>query len=106
MKIGDKVAPIGALTAALISISCCLPFSIPAALGLAGISMFASQNQVWLIGGSLVMLAVGVIQLVRRPTCKRRSGISIALLCASAVLVFAVVFLPEVISGFLADQLP
>jgi len=106
MRIGDKVAPVGALTAALVSISCCLPFSIPAALGLAGISMFASQNQAWLIGGSLALLAVGGIQLVRRPKCQRRSRASITLLCVSAVLVFAVVFLPEVISGFLADHLP
>ena len=106
MRVGDKVAPVGALTAALISISCCLPFSIPAALGLAGISMFASRNQAWLIGGSLVLLGIGVVQMIRRPTCQRRSRTSIALLCASAVLVFAVVFLPEVISGFLADHLP
>ena len=35
MRLDEKVAPVGALTAALISISCCLPFSIPAALGLA-----------------------------------------------------------------------
>lgn len=106
MKIGDKVAPVGALTTALLSISCCLPFSIPAALGLASASMFASQHQAWLIGGSLLLLAVGVVQLVRRPACQRRSRASIALLCGSAFLVFAVVFLPEVIGGFLADRLP
>lgn len=106
MRISEKVAPVGALTAAIVSISCCLPFSISAALGLAGVSMFASQNQFWLIAGSLVLLGVGVIQLVRRPICRRRSRTSIVLLCASAALVFAVVFLPEVISGFLADHLP
>ena len=106
MKITDKAAPVGALTAALISISCCLPCSIPAALGLAGVSVFASQNQIWLIGGSLVLLAAGAIQLVRRPACQRRSPTSIVLLCTSAILVFAVVFLPELISGFLADHLP
>ena len=106
MKISEKVAPAGALTAALISISCCLPFTIPAALGLAGISMFASQNQLWLIGASVGLLAVGVIQLVKRPTCQRRSRTSIALLCVSAMLVLAVVLLPEVLAGFLADHLP
>jgi hypothetical protein len=106
MRISDNVAPVGALTAALVSISCCLPFSIPAALGLAGVSMFASHNQAWLIGGSLLLLGIGVVQLFRRRTCQRRSRASVALLCASAVLVFAVVFLPEAISGFLADHLP
>jgi hypothetical protein len=106
MKHSDKLAPAGALTAALISISCCLPFSIPAALGLAGLSMFASVNQVWLIGASLVLLSVGVIQLFRKPTCQRRSRTSIAFLCVAAVLVVAVTLFPQSIAGFLADRLP
>ena len=107
MKISEKAAPAGALTAALLSISCCLPFSIPAALGLAGISIFASQYQIWLIGASVLLLAVGLIQLVRKPACRpRRSRASIVLLCISAVLVLAVVFLPQEIGGFLADHLP
>ena len=104
MRISERIAPAGALTAALISISCCLPFSIPAALGLAGIATFASHNQLWLIAASVVLLLAGVIQLVRRPSCQRRSRTSIALLCISAVLVFAVVFLPEAIAAFLADH--
>jgi hypothetical protein len=107
MKAGKKLAPAGALAAALLSISCCLPFSIPAALGLAGIAMFASQNQLWLISASVLLLAVGLIQLLRKPSCdRRRSRSSIVLLCISAVLLTTVVFLPEVISGFLADHLP
>ena len=72
-------------------------FAFPAALGLAGISVFASQNQIWLIGASVLLLGLGVMQLVRRPACQRRSRASIVLLCTSAVLVLAVVFLPEVI---------
>lgn len=106
MKHSDKLAPAGALTAALISISCCLPFSIPAALGLAGLSMFASVNQVWLIGASFVLLSVGVIQLLRKPTCQRRSRMSIVFLCVAAVLVVAVTLFPQSIAAFLADRFP
>ena len=106
MRLGERFAPAGALTAALFSISCCLPLSIPAALGLAGVGIFASRNQFWLIGASIVLLVVGAIQLVRRPACQRRSRTSMALLCVSTVLVLAVVFLPEVIAGFFADHLP
>jgi hypothetical protein len=106
MSLSEKIAPAGALTAALISISCCLPFSIPAALGLAGLSMFASANQLWLIGASVVLLIVGTIQIIRKPACQRRSRGSIVLLCVSALLVMAVVFLPQLIAGFLADYLP
>ena len=106
MRLSEKIAPAGALTAALISISCCLPFSIPAALGLAGISVFASQNQLWLIGASLILLSIGVIQVVRRRACQRRSRTSIVVLSVSAVLVLLVVFFPQAIAGFLADHLP
>lgn len=106
MRFSEKAVPAGALTAALISIGCCLPFSLPAALGLAGLSMFASRNQVWLLGASFALLAAGVIQLARRPACQRRSRASIILLSISAALVLAVVFLPQSIAGFLADHLP
>jgi hypothetical protein len=106
MRIVEKLAPAGALTAALISITCCLPFSVPAALGLAGLSMFASQNQLWLIIASLSLLVVGVIQLVRRRSCQRPSRASIAVLSVSAAIVLVVVFFPERMAAFLADHLP
>ena len=106
MKHTEKLAPAGALTAALISISCCVPFGITAAFGLAGISMFASRYQLWLIGASVLLLLMGVVQIVRRPACHRRSPTSIVLLCVSAVLVGAVTLFPQSIAGFLADSLP
>ncbi len=106
MKHAEKIAPAGALTAALISVTCCLPFSIPAALGIAGLAMFASVYQLSLIAGSFLLLAVGVIQLIRKPSCQRRSRTSIVLLCVAAALVLAVTFLPQSIAGFLADHLP
>ena len=104
MKHADKLAPAGALTAALLSLTCCLPFSIPAALGLAGISVFASVNQVWLIGASFLLLGIGVIQLRRQPACQRRSNTSIVLLGVAAALVAAVILLPQSIAGLLADR--
>jgi len=106
MKHSEKLAPAGALTAAVISISCCVPFGITAAFGLAGISMFASRYQLWLIGASVLLLLIGVIQLVRKPVCQRRSPTSIVFLCVSAVLVGAVTLFPQSIAGFLADRLP
>lgn len=106
MKHFEKLAPAGALTAALISISCCLPFSIPAALGLASLSMFASANQLWLIGASFLLLTMGVFQIVRKPACQRRSRTSIVFLGVAALLLLAVTFFPQSIAGFLADRLP
>lgn len=106
MNHSEKLAPAGALTAALLSISCCVPLGIPAAFGLAGISLFASRYQVWLIGASVVLLLVGVMQLFRRPVCQRRSRTSIVILCVSAGLVVAVTLFPQSIASFLADRLP
>ncbi len=106
MRPGEKIAPVAALAAAVVSISCCLPFAVPAALGLAGLSVFAGEHQGWLIGASVVLLAAGAGQLVRRRACERRSRVSIVLLCVSAMLVLAVVFFPQSIAGFLADHLP
>lgn len=105
MKHADKLASAGALTAALISLTCCLPFSIPAALGLAGLSIFAGANQAWLIGASFLLLGIGVIQLRRQPACQRRSSTGIVLLGVAAALVAAVMLLPQSIAGFLADRI-
>lgn len=68
--------------------------------------MFASVYQLWLIGASLLLLVVGAIQLVRSPTCQRRSRTSVVFLCVAAVLVLAVTFFPQSIAGILADHLP
>ena len=104
MKLPEKLAPAGALTAALLSIGCCLPFAIPAALGLAGVSAFASAYQPWMIGASFALLVAGIVQIVRRPACgRRRSRASIVLLGVSAALVLAVVFAPQSVAGFLAE---
>src|SRR5687767_36187 len=106
MKHSEKLAPAAAMTAALFSISCCIPFGITAALGLAGISMFASKYQLGLIIASVLLLIAGVIQLVRKPACQHRSRTSIVLLCISAVLVTAVTVFPQSIASFMADHLP
>ena len=106
MKHSEKLAPAGALTAALLSFTCCLPFSIPAALGLAGLSVFAGAQQLWIIAASFLLLIAGIVQIVRKPACQRRSRSSIVLLGLAASLLLAVTFFPQSIAGFLADHLP
>jgi hypothetical protein len=106
MKHSEKFAPAGAFAAALLSLTCCVPFGITAAVGLAGISMFASRYQGWLIGASVVLLVIGLIQFFRRPACRRRSPASMVLLSLSAGLVVTVVLFPQAIAGFFADHLP
>jgi hypothetical protein len=105
MKHSEKLAPAGALAAALISVSCCVPIGFTAALGFAGISVFASEYQGLLIATSIVFLVLGVMQLLRRPVCQRRSRTNIVLLCASAALVASVLLFPQFIASLMADHL-
>ena len=106
MKHSEKLAPAGAFAAALVSLTCCVPLGITAAFGLAGISMFASVHQAWLIGASILLLLIGLVQLVRKPACRRRGRTSIVLLCLAAAMVVAVTVFPQSIASFLADRLP
>jgi len=104
MKYSERLAPAGALTAALLSLSCCVPLGFAAALGFAGISVFAGKYQGWLIAASVVLLALGVVQLVRKPVCQRRSPASVALLCVAAVLVVSITLFPQLIASLFADH--
>jgi hypothetical protein len=106
MRHSDKLAPAGALAAAILSLACCLPLSIPAAIGLAGIGAIAGEYQIWLIGASVALLGMGVFQVVRRPACRRRSRISIGLLCLSSALVVAVLLFPQAIASLIAGSAP
>jgi hypothetical protein len=100
----QKLAPVGALMAALISISCCVPLGFTAALGLAGVSVFAGKHQGWLIGASIVLLLLGTVQVVRKPVCQRRSRTNRVLLCLAGALVVSVVLFPQLIASLFADH--
>ena len=98
----DKIAPIAALTSAVFALSCCLPFGILAAAGLASFSLVAGMLQPVLLGASVVLLAAGLVRLVRNPSCQRRSKASIAILAIATGIVVAVLLFPQSIAGLLA----
>jgi hypothetical protein len=106
MKHSERVAPFAAVATALLSIFCCLPLTIPAALGLAGFGLWVGQFQLWLILASVVLLGVGLVQLYRRPACDRRNPLTIVVFSVAAAIVIGLALLPQALAGFLADRLP
>jgi hypothetical protein len=107
MKHSEKIAPVGAALTGLATLACCLPMGFAAAAVTAGLSTVVAAYQPWFLGLSVVLLAVGWVQLnqVQR-TCSGRPYASFVVFGLSAVIVLLVVLFPQVVAGMLADWLP
>ena len=69
-------------------------------------STAALEHRSWLLGGSVVMLAVGFVQVYRRPArCAPRSVLSVTILWLSLALVAVVFLMPQLVATLLADWL-
>lgn len=106
MKHSEKVAPVAAVISAVLSVTCCLPLGIPAAIGLAGFGMLAGHLAPWLIGLSLILLGIGLVQLYRRRECQRHNSISVMVFCIAAVIVLGLAMFPQFVASIVADRLP
>jgi len=107
MKHLEKAAPIGAAVTALTTLLCCLPPVFAAAAATASLSAVVMPLQPWLLGGSLGLLLVGVLQLwIGRRTCAIRGSSSAIVLTLCAAIVLLVVFFPQAVAAFIADWLP
>lgn len=107
MKHTDKIAPVAAAFSAIATLACCLPVGFAAAALTGSIGAFVEPMRPWLLGASVVLAAVGGMQVARQRACNRRtSAASVVLLAASAVVVAAVMFFPQVVAGILADWMP
>jgi uncharacterized membrane protein len=102
VRVVDRATPVAAVVVALSTLACCLPFGFLGAIGLAGLSVRVQTARPWLLGGALVLLVSGFVQLYRRNQCKKRSRISIALFWCSVVFVLLVILFPQVIASLLA----
>jgi hypothetical protein len=107
MIASEKIFPAAAVVSALSTLACCLPFSIAAAAGAAGLGAIVEPVRPWLMGLSLVLLGAGFAQLYRsRGTCHRRSRASVAVFWLSAIVVLAAVVFPQLVAAALADLIP
>jgi hypothetical protein len=97
-------ASLGAIVSSLATISCCLPLGFAAALGVGAASAFLTTLRPWLLGVSLLLLAVGFWQQRRARQCAARGRRFGALLLWLAVALVAGMFLlPQQIAGLVAD---
>ena len=104
MKHPTKVVPVAAVVTALSTIACCLPLTLTGAVGIASLSVAAALLGNWLLGLSLLFLAIGVSQLYRvRGSCRQPSRSSIAILGLAAIVVLGVLLFPQPIAVVLAD---
>lgn len=101
MSFTQRSAPIAAVVAALATLACCLPLSFAGAAGLAVFSQWAGRARPGLIGASLALLALGFVQVYRRPSCSRSRTSQFIVWAALAVVVWIFLF-PQSVAAWLA----
>jgi ABC-type Fe3+ transport system permease subunit len=107
LKHSEKFAPVAAVLSAVSCMACCLPFGFAAAAGTAGLSVVLVPLRPWMMAISGARLSFGLIQLYRRQgACRRRSRLSLAIFWVCAVLVLAMILMPQLVATLLADRLP
>src|SRR5690348_698795 len=107
MKHSEKITPVAAVVSALSTLACCLPSSVAAAAGSAGLAVVVEPLRPWLLGLSVTLLVLGFVQLYRtNRTCHRRSLVSIAVFIISAILVLGALVFPQITAGLFASVLP
>jgi uncharacterized membrane protein len=103
MKLAERATPVAAVIAALSTLACCLPFGFLGAMGLASLSVWAQSFRNWFIGGAILLLVIGFVQLYRgRTQCRKRSPVSIALFWCAVVMVLLIVLFPQVVASIVA----
>ena len=102
MGVTERASAIAAVIAALSTLACCLPLGFLGAAGLAGLSIHLQTLRPWLVGGAVVFLVLGFVQLYRLNHCKKRSPLSIALFWCSVIVVALIILFPQVIASLLA----
>jgi len=101
------VVSLAALGSVIAASSCCLPL-LPFifAAGAAGTSAFIAQLRPYLLVLSVLLIAFGFYKSWRAKQCNcKQSRISTFVLWFSAIVVFVVIFFPQVIANMVADLL-
>jgi FtsH-binding integral membrane protein len=106
MRQGSGIsASVGAIASALATITCCLPLGFAAAIGAAGAGAFLERYRPWLLGLSVVLLALGFWQQQRARQCAVKGRVvGQVLLWVAVVVVGGMILFPQQIAGFLADR--
>ncbi|SRR5712692_8170145 len=106
MKHAEKITPIAAATSALATLLCCLPLGFAAAAATASVAIAVAKLRPWLLGASVLLVAIGFVQVYRRNACERRSSATLAILWVCAAIVVLVTLFPQLFASALADLTP
>ena len=106
MKQGSGIsASLAAILSSLATIACCLPLGFVAALGAGAASAFFTTLRPWLLGLSVLLIAVGFWQQHRAKQCAVRGRLlGNILLWAAVVVVLGMILFPQQIAAFIADR--
>lgn len=106
MRQGTGVsASIAAILSSVATISCCLPIGFAAALGASAASAFFTTLRPWLLGLSVVLIALGFWQQRRAKLCAVRGRmIGNVFLWAAVVVMVAMTLFPQEIAAIIADR--
>jgi len=94
-----------AILGSVATISCCLPIGFAAALGVGAASAFFTAVRPWLLGLSVVFIAIGFWQQRRAKQCAVRGRwLGNLLLWVAVLVVIGMVLFPQQLAGFIADR--
>lgn len=101
----EWMTPVAAACSACATLLCCLPLGFAGALGAASLGAVVVPMRPWLLTAAVALLIFAVIRVHRRRAyCRTGRGTAIVL-WVSAILVFMVAALPQVVATVIADLL-
>jgi hypothetical protein len=106
MKHTEKITPIAAAASALTTLLCCLPLGFAAAAATASMAIAVAKLRPWFLGVSVLLVAIGFMQVYRRKACDRRSRTTVAILWVCATIVLLVTLFPQLFATAIADFVP
>ena len=98
----QSASPVAAVTLALATISCCVPFGFLGALGLAGAAAALQVYRPWLMAGAVLFLGLGFYRLYGRNQRLCRTKSSVIVFWVSVGIVLLIFIFPQVIASLLA----
>jgi hypothetical protein len=107
MKHSEKIVSASAALAALTTLACCLPLGFAAAAATGGLGAVVVGYRPWLLGASVMLLALGAVQMINgRRSCDRRTPASLLILAIATGVVALIFLFPQIVAGLVADWMP
>lgn len=98
-------ASLVAIVSSIATLGCCLPLGFAAALGVGAASAFFTTLRPWLLGFSVVLIALGFWQQYRAKQCAVRGRwLGNVLLWTALLVVVGMILFSQQIAGVIADR--